>query len=71
MEKIKAFCVTVWKRLTSSKVAWLSLPLAVAQVWRAISGEDVGPQVEIIFGAAWSVRTVFLAVNNPTDKENL
>lgn len=70
MAKIKAFCKTAWARLTGSKVAWLSLPLAVAQVWLAISGEDISPQVEIIFGAAWSVLTVFLAVNNPADKEN-
>ncbi len=71
MEKIKQALKTVWTRLTSSKVAWMSLPLAVAQVWLALSGQDVSQTVEIIFGAAWSVLTVFLAVNNPTDREHL
>ena len=70
MAKIKAFIKTAWARLTSSKVAWLSLPMAAAQVWLAISGEDISPQVEIIFGAAWSVMAIFLATNNPTDKQN-
>lgn len=70
MNTFKTFVKTAWARLTSSKVAWLSLPLAAAQVWLAISGEDVSRQVEIIFGAAWSVMAVFLAVNNPADKEN-
>ena len=60
----------VWVRLTSSKVAWMALPLSVAQVWLAISGQDVSQQVEVIFSAAWSVLAVFLAVNNPTDKEH-
>ena len=70
MEKIKVFIKTAWARITSSKVAWLSLPLAVAQVWLAISGEDISPQVEIIFSAVWAVMAVFLATYNPTDKQN-
>lgn len=68
MNKISEFCTQAWKRITSSKVAWMALPLAAAQMWLAISGQDVSEQVEIVFGAVWSVVTLFLAVNNPTDK---
>ncbi|MDD3336956.1 MAG: hypothetical protein PHI98_15855 [Eubacteriales bacterium] len=70
MNKIKEFLGSVWKRITSSKVAWMALPLAGAQMWLAVSGQDVSEEVNVIFGAVWSVLTVFLAVNNPTDKAN-
>lgn len=70
MASIKEGIKAAWKRITSSKVAWMALPLSLAQVWLAISGQDIGPQVEIIFSAVWAVMAVFLATNNPTDKEH-
>lgn len=70
MKGIAAFLKTAWTRLTSSKVAWLSLPLAVAQVWLALSGNDISDQLELIFSAIWAVLSIFLATNNPADREH-
>lgn len=69
MSKMKTALKAVWARLTSSKVAWMALPMAVAEMWLALSGQDVSQTVEIVFSAAWSVLAVFLATNNPTDRE--
>ena len=69
-EKVKAFFKTTWKRLTSSKVAWMALPAAVAQIVLAVTGTDISSTINTIFAAFWSLLTVFLAANNPTDKEN-
>ena len=68
---MKQFLTTAWKRLTSSKVAWMALPAAVCQVWLAVSGQDVSAPVNTVFAAAWSLLALFLAVNNPTDQEHL
>jgi hypothetical protein len=70
MSKMKEFIKTAWKRVTSSKAAWLSLPMACAQAWMSISGVNISKQVEIIFSAVWAVLAVFLATNNPTDSGN-
>lgn len=70
MSKAIGALKAVWRRLTSSKVAWMALPMGVAQVWLAVSGQDVSKEVDIIFSAVWTMLGVFLATNNPTDKEN-
>lgn len=64
---MKEFLHTAWHRLTSSKVAWMAIPMAVAQIWLTISGQDISAEVTNIFTALWSVVAVFLAVNNPDD----
>ena len=68
---MKQTLLTVWKRLTGSKVAFLSLPMAIAQVWLAVSGQDISQQADVIFSSVWAILGVFLAVNNPTDGKKL
>ena len=70
MEGIKTFFREAWNRATSSRVAWMALPAAICQVWLAISGQDVSTPVNTVFAAIWSLLTLFLAVNNPTDSEH-
>lgn len=71
MEGIKTFFREAWNRMTSSRVAWMALPAAICQVWLAISGQDVSAPVNTVFAAVWSLLALFLAVNNPTDQEDL
>ncbi len=59
----------VWARLTGSKVAWMSLPAGIAQIWLAISGNDISPALEAVFSGLWLILGVFLAVNDPTSRE--
>lgn len=66
---MKDFFVTAWHRLTSSKVAWMAIPMAAAQIWLTVSGQDISAEVTNIFTALWSVVAVFLAVNNPEDHD--
>lgn len=70
MDWVKSILRQTWSRLTSSRVAWMALPAALCQVWMALSGEDVSAEVNTVFAAAWSLLTLFLAVNNPTDNEH-
>lgn len=70
LQKLKQGLKEAWKRLTSSKVAWMALPAAVAQIVLAVTGTDISATINTIFAALWSLLTVFLAVNNPTDKQN-
>lgn len=60
----------VWKRLTSSRVAWMALPAGIAQLWLAIAGRDIAPELNAIFSAIWALLAVFLSANNPTDSEH-
>ena len=61
----------IWTRLTGSKVAWMALPMAIAQVWLAISGQNISREVDIVFTSLWSVLSLFLTVNNPDDPNAL
>ena len=68
---MKSIIMKFWDRITGSKVAWMALPMAVAQVWLAVSGQDVSREVEVVASGVWAVLGVFLAVNNPTDGQGL
>lgn len=59
----------IWQRLTTSRVAWMSLPVGIAVVVKAILGTDIEPVLEGIFGGLWLIISVFVATNNPTNKE--
>lgn len=64
------FLKDVWKRITSSKVAWMAIPAGVAQIVLAFSGLDISETLDAIFTGVWTILAVFLAVNNPTDQEH-
>ena len=68
MEKIMAFLKTAWKRITSSKVAWMAVPAAIAQIWLAVSGTDISGTLNIVFESFWGLLGLFLALNNPDNK---
>ena len=59
----------IWKRLTTSRVAWMALPAGIAVIVKAVLGADVEPVLEGIFGGLWLIISVFVAANNPTNKE--
>ncbi len=59
----------VWQRLTTSRVAWMALPAGIAVIVKAILGTDIEPVLEGIFGGLWLIISVFVAANNPTNKE--
>ena len=59
----------VWQRLTTSRVAWMALPAGIAVIVKAILGADIEPVLEGIFGGLWLIISVFVAANNPTNKE--
>ena len=59
----------IWQRLTTSRVAWMALPAGIAVVVKAILGADIEPVLEGIFGGLWLIISVFVAANNPTNKE--
>ena len=59
----------IWQRLTTSRVAWMSLPAGIAVIVKAILGVDIEPVLEGIFGGLWLIISVFVAANNPTNKE--
>jgi hypothetical protein len=63
--KIKEFLKVAWKRITSSKVAWMAVPAAIAQVWMAFSGVDIAPTLNGLFEAFWGLLLLFLTLNNP------
>ena len=71
MTAIKNFFVVAWKRITSSKAAWMVLPVAGSQIWLALTGNDVAPMVTGVFTGLWVLLEVFLTINNPADKNNL
>lgn len=60
----------VWARLTGSKVAWMSLPAGAAQLWLALSGEDISPVLNTVFAGLWTLLGVFLATNDPTRRDS-
>lgn len=59
----------IWQRLTTSRVAWMALPAGIAVIVKAILGADIEPVLEGIFGGLWLIISVFVAANNPTNKE--
>jgi drug/metabolite transporter superfamily protein YnfA len=59
----------IWQRMTSSKVAWMALPGGIAIIVKAILGTDIEPMLEGIFGGLWLIISVYIAANNPTNKE--
>ena len=59
----------IWQRLTTSRVAWMALPAGIAVVVKAVLGADIEPVIEGIFGGLWLIISVFVATNNPTNKE--
>ena len=59
----------IWQRLTTSRVAWMALPAGIAVIVKAILGADIEPVLEGIFGGLWLIISVFVATNNPTNKE--
>ena len=59
----------IWQRLTTSRVAWMALPAGIAIIVKAILGADIEPVLEGVFGGLWLIISVFVAANNPTDKE--
>ena len=59
----------VWQRLTTSRVAWMALPAGIAIIVKAILGADIEPVLEGVFGGLWLIISVFVAANNPTNKE--
>lgn len=59
----------IWQRLTTSRVAWMALPAGIAVIVKAILGADIEPILEGIFGGLWLIISVFVAANNPTNKE--
>ena len=59
----------IWQRLTTSRVAWMALPAGIAVIVKAILGADIEPVLEGIFGGLWLIISVFIAANNPTNKE--
>ena len=65
MEKIIVFLKTAWKRITSSKVAWMAIPAAIAQIWLALAGTDISGTLNVVFESFWGLLGLFLALNNP------
>lgn len=59
----------IWQRLTTSRVAWMALPAGIAVIVKAVLGADIEPVLEGIFGGLWLIISVFVATNNPTNKE--
>jgi hypothetical protein len=59
----------IWQRLTTSRVAWMALPAGIAIIVKAILGADIEPVLEGVFGGLWLIISVFVAANNPTNKE--
>ena len=59
----------IWQRLTTSRVAWMALPAGIAVIVKAILGADIEPVLEGVFGGLWLIISVFIAANNPTNKE--
>ena len=59
----------IWQRLTTSRVAWMALPAGIAVIVKAVLGADIEPVLEGIFGGLWLIISVFVAANNPTNKE--
>lgn len=60
----------VWQRLTTSKVAWLGLAAGVASILKALFDLDLGEQLEIGAAGLFAIISIFVAANNPTDKNN-
>lgn len=59
----------IWQRLTTSRVAWMALPAGIAVIVKAVLGTDIEPVLEGIFGGLWLIISVFVATNNPTNKD--
>lgn len=59
----------IWQRLTTSRVAWMALPAGIAVIVKAVLGADIEPVLEGIFGGLWLIISVFVATNNPINKE--
>lgn len=62
---------TIWERLKTSKVAWISLGGVVVTAARIIFGVDIEPTVNKVIESIWAVLVVFLAVNDPTTTKEL
>lgn len=60
----------MWKRMTSSKVAWMALPGGIAIIVKALLDKDISPQLEGIFGGLWLIISVYVATNNPTNPDS-
>jgi len=55
----------VWKRLTSSKVVWMSLPAAILPFVYILTGADALPVwFESAWAAIWVLLMVFIGANN-------
>lgn len=59
----------IWKRLTSSKLMWVSLGGAFITVARVLFDADITDTVNRIIDAIWAIIVVYLAANNPTTPE--
>jgi hypothetical protein len=56
----------IWKRLTSSKLMWVSLGGAFITLARVLFDADITNSVNLIVDAIWAIIVVYLAANNPT-----
>lgn len=65
------FLKTAWARVTASKVAWMVIPMAAAQIYLAITGVDVSATVSVVAASLFGVLELFLTVNNPADQTKL
>ncbi len=59
----------IWKRLTSSKLMWVSLGGAFITLARVLFDADITNSVNLIVDAIWAIIVVYLAANNPTTPE--
>ena len=60
----------MWKRLTASKIAWMSVPTGLAMMLKPLIDQDISAQLEMVFGGLWMILSVYLATNDPTDPTN-
>ena len=56
----------IWKRLTSSKLMWVSLGGAFITLARVLFDADITNSVNLIVDAIWAIIVVYLAANTPT-----
>lgn len=67
MENIKAFLLAAWRRLTSSKVAWMSVPTALLPFCYILLGTEAMPDwFTAAWAALWTLLSVFIGTNDPT-----
>ena len=69
MENVKSFLTAAWRRLTGSRVAWMSVPTALLPFAYILLGVDKLPDwFTGAWAALWTLLCVFIGTNDPTDR---